>query len=392
MKKSDRRAAGAVLPVDSSPGLYVHVPFCVTKCPYCGFYSLVGPHRARARWLDALRREAAMRAEAEWSAGRPAPFGTLYLGGGTPSVLSAGEIVRLLADLRGALAIDADAEFTIEANPDDVDAPLLAAWRDLGANRLSLGVQSFDADALRFLGRRHDARASRRALALVREAGFANVGIDLMYGLPGQTIEEWRETLDEALAWKPEHLSCYQLSIDPGTELGRRRDAGNLPEIGEEAARRLYIETSQRLRSAGYIHYEISNFARDPSLVSRHNARYWRHVPYLGLGPAAHSFRAGVRSWNARSVDDYCAALEAGRSPTAGSEILSAADLALERLFLGFRTIDGVAMDALREFPDWETTLEDLVRRSLLVVAGERVVPTLEGFCVADRLPVLFAG
>lgn len=392
MKKNDAGAGGAVLPASPSPGLYVHVPFCATKCPYCGFFSVVAPREARARWLAALRREAAARGGAGRRDDGPEPFDTFYIGGGTPSTLPPDEIERLLGDLRDAFAIAPGAEITIEANPDDVAAPLLAAWRGLGVNRLSLGVQSFDDVELRFLGRRHDADASRRAIALARDAGFSNIGIDLIYGLPGRSPEAWRAVLSEAVAWEPEHLSCYQLSIDPGTGFGKQREAGALAELDEETGRRLFLETSRRLRAAGYLHYEVSNFARDRSLVSRHNAKYWRHVPYVGLGPAAHSFRSGVRSWNARSVEEYCAALEAGRAAEAGSETLSPAELALERLFLGFRTIDGVSMETLRAFPGWEPILEDLVRRSLLAVSGDRAAPTVEGLCVADRLPLLFAG
>jgi len=366
-----------------APGLYVHVPFCKTKCPYCDFYSIV----SGATPGELL---AALPVEAERARGVFAPFDTLYIGGGTPSLLSTAEIESLFASIRGAFVFAPGVEVTLEANPDDVTREKLAAWRELGVNRLSLGIQSFEDAELRFLRRRHDARAARGAIDLAREAGFGNVGIDLIYGLEGQSLVSWARTLAAALETAPEHLSCYQLSIEPRTEFGRMRERGELRAICEEAQRELFIRTSETLRAAGYVHYEISNYARGDALVSRHNSKYWRHAPYLGLGPSAHSFKDGRRWWNVRSVRGYCDALGGGASPIEGEETLTADQLNLEALYLGFRTRGGVPLEALRAFPNWQATLDSLVLESLVAVMGDRAVPTIEGFLVADRLPLAF--
>jgi putative oxygen-independent coproporphyrinogen III oxidase len=371
-----------------APGLYVHVPFCKTKCPYCDFYSIVASAGADTAtipaWLDAIFREI------DLYSGTFPPFDTLYIGGGTPSLLSEQEIASLTERLRASFDFATDTEVTIEANPDDIDASLLATYREVGINRLSLGVQSFDDAELRFLRRRHDAAGAARALSLTRDAGFANVGIDLIYGFHGQSIASWKRTLEHALEFAPEHLSCYQMTIEPSTEFGRMLETGTITAADEASQKRFFMATSEMLRAHGYLHYEISNFARGEEFISRHNHKYWRHVPYLGLGPSAHSFQDGTRWWNVRSVHDYCEALSAGKSPTESRETLTADELALETLYLGFRTRDGVALDDLRKYRRWEDTLETLRRESLVRVKDGHAVPTLEGFLVADRLPLAF--
>jgi oxygen-independent coproporphyrinogen-3 oxidase len=370
---------------DAPPGLYVHVPFCKTKCPYCDFYSITSGV-ATGRWLEALSREAALHR------GVFGTFDTLYVGGGTPSVLEEHEIHGLFDALRASFDFAPDSEVTIEANPDDVTPPKLDAWLAAGVNRVSLGVQSFDDVELRFLRRRHDAAKAREAMRLLREAGFENIGIDLMYGFEGQSLESWERSMRLALELSPEHLSCYQMTIEGATEFGRMIESGELKPIDEESERAFFMKTSEFLTSRGYIHYEISNFAREEALLSRHNHKYWRHAPYLGLGPSAHSFRNGKRWWNARSVDGYCTALESGGSPVDGMETLSEDELAFEEIFLGFRTRDGVPLEALGRYPGWQGALEKLVAESLVIVAGGRAVPTVKGFCLADRLAVAFAG
>lgn len=369
----------------SAPGLYVHVPFCKTKCPYCDFYSITGGV-AIGRWLEALSREAA------FHRGAFGTFDTLYVGGGTPSLLDEREIHRLFDTLRATFDFAPDSEVTIEANPDDVTPSRLDAWRQIGVNRVSLGVQSFDDSELRFLRRRHDAAKAHEAIALFHRAGYVNIGVDLMYGFAGQSIESWERSMRHALELSPEHLSCYQMTIEGATEFGRMLETGELKPINEESERAFFMKTSEFLTSHGYIHYEISNFAREETLLSRHNHKYWRHAPYLGLGPSAHSFRNGKRWWNARSVDAYCGALESGGSPVDGMETLSEDELAFEEIFLGFRTRDGVSLEALGRYPGWRGALESLVAESLVIVASGRAVPTVKGFCLADRLAVAFAG
>ena len=242
-----------------------------------------------------------------------------------------------------------------------------------------------------FLGRRHTARQTAQALSWVRAAGFTNLGVDLIYGLPGQSDADWRQNLEKALEFNPEHLSCYQLTLEAGTPLGARKAKGQIKPLPEEAERELFLLTSSFLTEQGYIHYEISNFARGQAFYSRHNRKYWRHVPYLGLGPAAHSFQDGRRWWNHRSLDRYCRALAAGAAPVAGSETLSAAQRHLESLYLGLRTREGVALDLISPQPRGNMTLGELQEAGLVKVRHGRVAPTLKGFLVADRLPLWFS-
>jgi putative oxygen-independent coproporphyrinogen III oxidase len=366
------------------PGLYVHVPFCRTKCPYCDFYSVTSGASV-AGWLAAVSREA------ELHRGAFGTFDTLYIGGGTPSLLSEAETTELIDRLARSFDIAREAEITIEANPDDVTAQKIATWRDLGINRVSLGVESFDDVELRFLRRRHDAAQARAAIALLADAGFPGLGIDLIYGFPGQSIESWHRSMRRALDFSPSHLSCYQMTIEPGTEFGRMLRAGSFEMPEEEAQRAYFMKTSEFLRENGYIHYEVSNFARDERSLSRHNGKYWRHVPYLGLGPSAHSFDRGKRWWNVRSVERYCSLLAAGESPAEDSETLSDDELAFEALYLGFRTRDGVPLEALQRYSGWRGSLDALAAESLVTVASGRAVPTEEGFCLADRLAIVFA-
>lgn len=364
----------------SEPGLYVHVPFCRSRCLYCGFASSTD-QSSRGRFLDALALEAT-RAGA-WGA-----FDSLYVGGGTPSVLTVAEIDRLFERVCGALPVDARAEITLEANPDDVDDQRLAAWRGVGVNRLSLGLQSLDDGVLRLLGRRHDARGAIEAVNRARAAGFDNLGLDLIFGLPGQELASWRATLSRTLELEPEHLSCYSLTLEPDTPFERRVARGELDPADEAAERALLIETHEVLTSAGFDHYEVSNYARGPR--SRHNQKYWRHAPYLGLGPAAHSFDGRRRRWwNPRELVPWAAALEGGvASARAGEERLTAEQLELEAVMLGLRTSDGVPRAVLRRTAARRAALAELIDQGLLVEDGHRVAPTLEGLLLADGLPL----
>jgi putative oxygen-independent coproporphyrinogen III oxidase len=433
------------------PGLYVHVPFCQTKCPYCDFYSVTTPGLISV-YLSGLEKEAliysskmsapggtgfpacAMQAKHSWTTNvspqkikiPPAPlfqrgvkspplakgdlggfapaqakacgypdapwpvFDSLYLGGGTPSLLNPKQIAALLASLRRHFSFVPDTEFTLEANPDDVTPEKLRHWRDLGVNRLSLGVQSLDEAELRFLGRRHSAAQARRAMALARDAGFANLSVDLMYGLPGQTLEGWLQTLEQTLSFAPEHLSCYQLTLAAATPLGRRAARGELAPLADEAERQFFLGTAEYLAGRGYLHYEVSNFAREARHFCRHNQKYWRHVPYLGLGPGAHSFDGHKRWWNHASLAEYNAALSAGAAPVADSETLTPAQRRLEALYLGFRTRDGVSIKLLDREPRGQAALAELKRAGLVRIEEGRAVATPEGLVVADRLPLLF--
>jgi oxygen-independent coproporphyrinogen-3 oxidase len=395
----------------TSSGLYVHVPFCQTKCPYCDFCSITSPDLIPA-YLEGLEKEAQiyalpanggtgvspMQAQAKACGyiNTPFPsFDSLYLGGGTPSLLDGPQLRALVQSLRRHFDFTPDTEFTLEANPDDITAEKLRLFQDLGINRLSLGVQSFNEEELIFLQRRHTAQQTMQAIELIRAAGFDNLGLDLMYGLPGQLIDTWLQTLETAMGFAPEHLSCYQLTIEAGetpalpTPFARRAARGELVLPDEEAQRAFFLGTREFLESRGYIHYEISNFVRAEEYLCRHNLKYWRHVPYLGLGPAAHSFKEGRRWWNHRSLKDYTAALAAGEAPVAGSETLTPEQLRLEVLCLGFRTREGVALEVIRQFPGWKAVLSELQKSGLVRLTDGRVAATPQGLVVADWLPLL---
>lgn len=365
-------------------GLYVHVPFCQSKCPYCDFYSLTSAELLPA-YLEALRREVLFYKD---SCSR---FDSLYLGGGTPSLLDGAPLGALVQILRRHCHFAADTEFTLEANPEDVTPEKLRLWRDLGVNRLSLGAQSLDDQQLRFLKRRHTAAQTRRALARARAAGFANLGLDLIYGLPGQSPEAWRRDLEEALHFAPEHLSCYLLTAAPGTPLSRQAARRAFVLADEETQRTLFLSTCEFLEGRGYLQYEVSNFARGEEHLCRHNRKYWQRLPYLGLGPAAHSFRDGRRWWNHRDLKRYCRDLEAGRAPIAGREILTPEQIRLETLYLGFRTREGVPLEVIRGHRRGPELLAKLEEEGLAVrLDGSRLQATPRGLVVADRLPLLF--
>ncbi len=320
----------------------------------------------------------------------PGPTGSFYVGGGTPSALDPDLVSKLPGMVSRMPGLEAGAEVTIEVNPDDVTPAALEAYVEGGFNRISIGVQSFDDAELVFLGRRHDAGGGVAAVEASISSGFERVGLDLIFGMAGQTPEGLRKSLEKALEFKPEHISCYQLTVEPGTPLGERMRAGEEVSVGEEIQREMFLETSSVLTGGGYTHYEVSNFALGGENYSRHNMRYWLRRPYLGLGPSAHSFDGRVRRWNHRSLEQWLDAVEKGEKPTAGEEELSGEQIRAERLMLGFRTLLGVELDLLKEHPGWEETLEELLDISLVRIEGDRAIPTVEGYLVADQLPLLF--
>lgn len=364
-------------------GLYVHVPFCKTKCPYCDFYSVTDLAMMEG-WLSALLKEMDQYRDAFGT------FDTLYIGGGTPTVLNNTILISLFQELHRQFSFTNNTEITVEANPDDITPEKLALLKSLGVNRLSIGVQSFNDEELVLLKRRHSLKGTEEALRWVNEAGFTNFGIDLIYGLPGQTVEGWIATLQKALTFHPTHMSCYQLTIEKTTPFGKMLEEGNLQGCTEKQGRNFFLTTSKFLGENGFVHYEISNFAKGNEFRSRHNCKYWRHIAYLGLGPGAHSFQGGIRWWNCKSVKDYCDKLKKGSRPIFGSEALSAEQLRLEKLFLGLRTCDGVTLDvAFPEFPHNEL-LHNIKKTRLVSVRDNRLIPTKKGFLMADRLPLLF--
>lgn len=336
-------------------------------------------------WGEALLREADLYRD------RFQRFDTLYVGGGTPSGLPREGFRRILSGLRDRFSFAEDGEVTVEVNPEDVTRDSALFWRDEGISRVSVGVQALDDACLKTLGRRHTSRRALEALEILRRAGFANLSVDLMWGLPDQSVSRWVETLEATLAYSPEHCSCYELTLEEGTPLTAMVKAGRLQLPDEEKACEFFERTSDFLQSRGYIHYEISNFARSEALVCRHNMKYWHHGPYLGLGPAAHSFD-GRRRWaNVSSVREYGQSLSDGRAPLDFLEELTPGQLRLETLLLGFRMHLGVPLAVVGEEETPNGALSRAVAEGLLELRDGYAVPTRKGWLMADSLPLLFS-
>ena len=369
-------------------GLYVHIPFCSVICPYCDFAVSVGGPEKRQTYVDALRREAALASDFA-----PA-FDTLYFGGGTPSILSFKQLSEIVETLYETFSFADDTELFLEANPEDVSPENVAAWRRLGVTMLSLGVQSFNDDELAFLGRRHSADQGRRAALQALDAGFGAVSVDLIYALPGQSLEAWRRNLDAAVELEPQHLSCYELTVHRRTTFGKRQERGDLVELDQDTQADLFIETHRFLNDAGLAGYEVSNFAREPRFQSRHNMKYWRHVPYLGLGVGAHSFDGRRRSWNDRSILRYLRRVDGGQRPSGGIETLDDGDLAIEALMLDLRTYDGVDLERFRarhgvDLLDLHRErIERFVDDGFLRLVDGKLQSTVRGLAIADSLAV----
>ncbi|MGH9463291.1 MAG: radical SAM family heme chaperone HemW [Vicinamibacteria bacterium] len=372
----------------SKPGLYVHIPFCSSICPYCDFAVLTGNRARQERFVSHLLREIELADEKMWG------FDTVYFGGGTPSFLYAEGLSEIASTISKKGWLDSDCRWFLEANPEDVAPSSLTVWRELGIRTLSLGVQSLDDQALPWLGRHHTVEDVRRSVGRVREAGFESLSLDLIYGRPGQELADWRKELGAAIALKPDHLSCYQLTIHDRTLFGLRKRKGEVMEASEDAQADLFRLTHELLADAGYEGYEVSNFARSEAHRSRHNQKYWYHTPYLGLGPSAHSFDGGCRFWSERSFFDWQKKIDGGESTVEGRETLSDEELLLEAVMLRMRTKDGLDLAWVRERFDVdflklnEEVVAKLAAERLLDVDGDCLRPTLDGLAVADRLAV----
>jgi oxygen-independent coproporphyrinogen-3 oxidase len=370
------------------PGLYIHIPFCIRKCDYCDFYSVTAL-ASMPDFIDSLIEEIGMHREAFEC------FDTVYLGGGTPSILPPNQIERILNAVRMNFNLLENTEITMEANPGDLDLAYLASLRNLGVNRLNIGVQSFNDEVLKFLGRRHSVGQALSAIEDARKAGFSNLGLDLIYGVPEQQVTSWLETLTQAISLLPEHLSCYQLTVEPHTPLGKRYNQKELSLPSEDLQYEFFMMTSEILEDAGYVHYEVSNFAKGMAFASRHNQKYWDHTPYLGLGPAAHSFLNNQRWWTHRSVDRYLSAIKNGAKPIEGTEILSLEQLQLEALYLGLRTKKGICIQEFSEKYSWNILAEkekpfaELQQEGLVILENGFVYPTRNGLALSDSLALI---
>jgi oxygen-independent coproporphyrinogen-3 oxidase len=367
-------------------GLYIHVPFCARVCPYCDFAVTTGGREKQHRYVNRLLTEMDLYAEDSWC------FDTVYLGGGTPSRLALEDIQRITEHLGSSLDITRDAGMSLEVNPEDVDVETLASWRSLGFDFISLGVQSLNPENLAFLGRSHSPPEAERAVELARQAGFPTVSLDLIYGLPTQSRTVWQADLEQALALQPNHLSCYQLTVHEATAFGRRRARGQLREADEDQRAELFDFTHRFLLDAGFEGYEVSNFAATPEHRSRHNRKYWNHTPYLGLGPAAHSFDGDSRWWNVRRIGNWENEIEEGRRPVAELEQLTNEALMLEAVMLGLRTRDGLDPHRIRQrygfdlIRENEELIELWIEEGLLEERDRHLRPTIKGLAVAEGL------
>ena len=321
-------------------GIYVHIPFCAKRCIYCGFFSTVRQGEA-ARYVSTICRELELRKD--YLGG--APVRTLYFGGGTPSRLTPEQIDRVLQTIRTIYGLDALEEFTVECNPDDITTGYVKALREIGVNRISMGVQSFSDSMLRFLGRRHTASQALDAVSSCREAGIDNISIDLMYGLPGQTLEMFRSDLEAAVSTGVQHISSYCLSYEEGSPLRRMLGAGQITPATDDLCASMYDLMCVTLRKSGFEHYEISNFCK-PGFHSRHNSSYWDSTPYMGVGAAAHSYNGLERRWAPSDLDAYMQGVE-NNDLNFEVEHLSATDLYNEKLMLSLRTSRGLNLSTL---------------------------------------------
>ncbi len=376
--------------------LYIHLPFCKRKCPYCGFASSeIGDAEEARPVLDAILVEAKNRSGEETWNGRIVR--SLYLGGGTPSILRGSQIRDLVKGLDELMPFMPDAEITIEVNPGTLDDEKVSGWIDAGINRVSLGVQSLDEEVLRRLDRIHDIGEAREAYRLVRAAGFARVGIDLIYGVEvDDALRRWEETLAEAIDWLPEHLSAYGLTIEEGTRFASRSVNGMKLTAGEEIELAQYELAMKMLDEAGYEHYEVSNWSRDQVMRCRHNLAYWDGSDYLAIGPSGHSHDSarGRRFWNHRDTGKWLAAVEAKGTGEEGGELLTPVQRFEERLVLGLRMVEGALEEELREAAEnaglaWPPEpLKGLIELGLLERERGILRYTLKGLVVADEIEV----
>jgi oxygen-independent coproporphyrinogen-3 oxidase len=374
-------------------GLYLHLPYCLRKCAYCDFASLpldeAGGLTVARRYMDAVAIELDRRALSDEFLG--CELDTVYIGGGTPTVLPPEWLAELLDRLRLRFAFRPDAEVTVEANPGTVDEAKIAALLEAGVNRISLGVQSFADPILRTLGRIHSAAEAQHAIAAALSAGCTNLSLDLMYGIPNQSPAQWRSSLEIAVEAQPDHISVYALSVEPGTRLCEVIAAHALPPPDEDLAADMYLAAQELLGKAGFDHYEISNFAQ-PDRQCRHNRRYWAHDEYLGIGAASHTFRRGVRWNNLPDAAVYTQWLEAGQLPVARAEALSAREAAGEMLMLGLRRAEGVAERDVRRrtgvavSQTFAAEIARLCEDGLLVVERGRLRIPREAWLVSNEV------
>ena len=367
-------------------GMYIHVPFCTTRCGYCDFNTYTAselgsePGASRAGYIEAAIQELDLAARVLGS--QAPPISTIFIGGGTPTVLPPDDLGRLVAAVRDRFGFVENAEVTTESNPESVDAAALHRLRKLGFNRISFGMQSAVPHVLATLDRVHSPGRPQQAVAEARAAGFTNTSLDLIYGTPGESTADWRVSLDAALALSPEHISAYALIVEEGTRLAARIRRGELARPDDDDLADKYLIAEERLSAAGYTAYEVSNWSTSTATRCQHNLGYWRSDHWWGIGPGAHSHVAGVRWWNVKHPQVYASRLAEGLSPAHAREVLTPSDRRLERILLELRLADGLTTSLLTETE--QGRIADLRARGLAAVEDGTLILTGSGRLLAD--------
>lgn len=388
-------------------GLYIHIPFCKSRCIYCGFYSTTRID-LRQRYVDALCGEMMLRKEHRSSGvqesrssdnteatnnlstkqpvNQPAKISTIYFGGGTPSQLSALQLEQLFIYINKVYSIDKDAEVTIECNPDDVTEDLAQAISNLPINRVSMGVQTFDDNRLCFLHRRHSSENVYKAVERLRHAGISNISIDLIYGFPNQTVDQWCIDIEKAINLNIEHISAYSLMFEEGTTMFKLLESGKINESDEETSIAMFNALIDKLTTAGFTHYEISNFAR-PGYKSRHNSSYWNGTPYIGIGAAAHSYNIKTRQWNISDIEKYMESIEKGILPME-YETIDERTRYNDSITTALRTAEGMNLTVLspEHLAYCLASAAPLIKKGWIEKNGDYLRITREGLFVSDTI------
>lgn len=366
-------------------GIYLHIPFCRKRCHYCDFFKSTDL-RPKTRIIEALKQELILRS-GELDSDE---VNTIYLGGGTPSVLVVGELKDLLQTIKSGFNVSPEAEITMEANPDDLSQAILSYLREVGYNRLSMGIQSFSEADLKLMNRRHGVFQAVQSVKWAKKAGFSNISIDLIYGLPNQNLAEWERNVETAIELDVQHISAYNLTYHEGTVFYDQLKQGILKELPDELSLQQFQLMIRRLKEAGFEHYEISNFCK-PGFYSKHNSSYWKNEKYLGIGPSAHSFDLTSRRWNVSSIHEYLDGVE-NRKPYSESEILSVYDRYNDYIITGLRTIWGISEEFIkREFPEkfwihFRQIKEKNIQTGHVISLPDKVCLSQDGLFISDKI------
>ncbi|WDN88398.1 hypothetical protein BuS5_01366 [Desulfosarcina sp. BuS5] len=376
-------------------GLYIHIPFCMRKCPYCDFFSITDL-TLFDEFINALLGEMAPAGNSDLV------FNTIYLGGGTPSLLEPAQTAKIISAAYKRFKISIAAEITMEVNPGTVTLERLKEYKEAGVNRINIGIQSFQDNNLNFLGRIHSAADGVSAIQTARDAGFDNIGLDLIYGLPEQGVESWTADLKKTVKFRPEHLSCYILTYEQGTPLDQARKYNRFVPLAETTVGTLFEITACFLAENGYKQYEISNFALDAKIAgtdrrSRHNQKYWSNIPYIGLGPSAHSYIEPARWWNTSNLEEYIRLISENRPPILGKELLTREQQIMESILLGLRTSEGIDIEKFEQrfgssfYDQFGKTVSYLEEKGYLAAGQARCALTPKGLLLHDSVTAMMA-